>query len=211
LKDYDGIVFDLDGTLWDAAVATAMGWNAALAACGLPEHRVSAEDVRGVSGKPFRSCVEAILPGSVIESHPDVFVALNAYERSWVEAQGGRPYDGVVVGIERLSQHYPLFLVSNCQKWYLEVFWSLFGLQACFEDWDCHGASALGKPAMLADIIERHRLEAAIFVGDTQDDAQAAAAAGTDFGYAAYGFGHLGGSPLEFASFEALVEWFTSV
>ena len=48
----DGLVFDLDGTLWDAAAASTLGWNLALEEMGAVS-RVTVDDIRSVSG--FRS------------------------------------------------------------------------------------------------------------------------------------------------------------
>lgn len=34
-RPYDALIFDLDGTLWDAAAASTYGWNLALQEMGL--------------------------------------------------------------------------------------------------------------------------------------------------------------------------------
>ena len=57
----DALIFDLDGTLWDAAAASTYGWNLALEELGLPQ-RVTVDGIRSVSGRPFPQCVETLLP-----------------------------------------------------------------------------------------------------------------------------------------------------
>jgi phosphoglycolate phosphatase len=205
LKHYDGIIFDLDGTLWDASEATAKGWNIALGSLGCA---VSAEDIKTVSGKPFEECVETLLPHVSIASHRDLFIALDAQERLSIETHGGLVYEGVVEGIARLAEHYALFLVSNCQQWYLECFWRHVGLQPYFTDWDCFGASKLPKPKMIEGITHRHGLAQPIYIGDTDGDQRAAVAAQIDFGHTSYGFGQTVNSTVAFSSFNDLVAWF---
>jgi len=207
LEQYNGIIFDLDGTLWDASEASAKGWTAALLSCRILGCDISATDIKGVSGKPFQDCVEALVPRASISSRPDVFVALEAYERSSLEEHGGVAYEGVVEGIPRLAQHYDLFLVSNCQQWYLECFWKQFRLQPFFTDWDCHGASRLSKAMMIEAMVRRHDLAKPIYVGDTGGDKRAADDAEIDFAHVSYGFGHVGGPSVTFSSFGDLVAW----
>ena len=202
--DYDALIFDLDGTLWDAAAASTHGWNIALGKLGAST-RVTVDDIRSVSGRPFDQCVAALLP----ELYPldDATVEfIDDHERSGIEEMGGSIYDGVADGLRRLSQHYRLFLVSNCPDWYLDAFFDFSGLRECFAGWDCHGRSGLHKSTMLSRLAEEHHLGPAAYVGDTQGDREAAEAAGMDFVYVSYGFGEISEPDMSFASFGDLVD-----
>lgn len=208
MKQYDGVIFDLDGALWDAAEASAKGWNSALQSCGVRGFKVSADDIRGVSGKPFDVCVQTVFPRLPASSRLDVLRALEAHERDVIEVRGGRVFEGVVEGIQQLSDHYKLFLISNCQEWYLESFWKQFGLQRFFSDWDCHGSSRASKAAMIEAVVHRYGLDESIYIGDTEGDSLAADAAHVDFGYVSYGFGQVEDATVIFSSFGELVAWF---
>ena len=84
---YDALVFDLDGTLWDAASASAYGWNLALEEMGLSS-RATVDGIRSVSGQPFQRCVEILVPE--IHPAPEAVVRfLEACERIGIEALGG--------------------------------------------------------------------------------------------------------------------------
>ena len=46
-----GIIFDMDGTLWDSAVQVAESWNLAIRESGLLQKTLATEDIQSVMGK----------------------------------------------------------------------------------------------------------------------------------------------------------------
>jgi hypothetical protein len=82
-----------------------------------------------------------------------------------------------------------LFIVSNCQAGYIEIFLRHSGLGALFTDFECWGNSGRPKADNLRSVVERNRLRAPWFIGDTSGDQEAARACGVPFVFAAYGFG----------------------
>ena len=58
----DTIIFDVDGTLWNACPASAKGWNIGLAKLGINK-KVTSEQIESVAGNPYEKCVEILLPG----------------------------------------------------------------------------------------------------------------------------------------------------
>ncbi len=48
----DALIFDIDGTLWNASAASAKGWNQGFAQLGI-DRTVSAEEIERVAGQPF--------------------------------------------------------------------------------------------------------------------------------------------------------------
>jgi len=203
---YNALVFDLDGTLWDAAAASAYGWNLALEKMGVAS-RVTAEDIRSVSGMPFTRCVEVLLP-ELRPASVELLEALDRSERLGISRIAGVLYEGVADGLPRLAEVYGLFVVSNCPSWYLEEFLRVSGFEIYLGGYDCHGMSGKDKPEMLIDLRRRFGLERPVYIGDTQADGQAAARAGMDFGLAGYGFGAIDGVRLLFDSFGELVGYF---
>lgn len=203
----DALIFDLDGTLWDAAAASTYGWNVALEKLGAAA-RVTVADIRSVSGKPFHECVSTLLPELAPLDEMTVSL-IDECEQLGIETMGGGLYEGVREGLKELSRHHGLFIVSNCPAWYLEAFFRITDLRGYFADWDCYGASGLPKAEMLQSLVCRHALESAFYVGDTQGDFHAARSAGMCFIHAAYGFGTVSESPtLSVASFPELVAEF---
>ena len=211
MKRYDALIFDLDGTLWNAASASAKGWNIALRELGLLYIYLSAEDIERVTGNPFEQCVKMLLPNISFTEFPNLIQSLDTHEKKIIEDEGGKLYSGVAEGIRELVSHYRLYLISNCQTWYLECFWKYSKLQNFFSDWDCHGSSHLPKRDMIKKMVNEYRLKEAIYIGDTLGDKQASEEALVDFGYMAYGFGHVEDSTLAFSSFQNLVTFFLEI
>lgn len=203
---YDALIFDLDGTLWDAAPASTEGWNRALAQLRLPIKLLPSE-IRSVAGNPTPRCFEILLP-ALCPMDDATYRQFERREREAVETLGGTLFEGVVEGLNRLASVYPLYLVSNCLEWYLDFFLRFSGLQACFTGWDCHGRSGHGKTGMFHELTEKYDLHRAVYVGDTQGDHDAAVEAGLDFAFARYGFGQVTDSTVAFDSFAELVAHF---
>jgi phosphoglycolate phosphatase len=199
----DAVMFDIDGTLWNATPASADGWNAGLAGLGIAA-RVDAAQIAAVAGSPFEICVETLLPG-LAARHPELLAMLGDHERLSVGRAGGEFYDGALSGVAELARTVDVFLVSNCQDWYMDLFLGFSGLAPVVRDVDCHGRSGLTKGEMVAYLRRRHSFAAPVYVGDTAGDQAAAGAAGVDYVHAAWGFGEADGAAVSAASFAELL------
>lgn len=208
MSKYDTILFDLDGTLWDASIASASGWNSALKALDISEVNVSPQDIRKVSGKTFIECIKALFSDISAIDSTDLIQAIDSYEKSSVVACGGKLYPGVTEGLKYLASHYELFLASNCQDWYLDAFWKHASVIELFRASDCHGKSGIPKSEMIERIIKQFACEDPIYVGDTSGDEKAAYSAKVDFAFVTYGFGEATNPNAVFQSFEDLIAWF---
>jgi phosphoglycolate phosphatase len=200
----DALVFDLDGTLWDAAVPTARGWNRALEELGA-RTRVTVEGIRSVAGTPFVGCVEILVP-ELCPPTEATLRALDVHEKVAIIESGGTLFPGVDGGLHELAGAYHLYLVSNCQDWYLELFMDTTGLRECFSGADCNGLSGLSKADMLSRLAVTRRLKNAAYVGDTQGDHDSTLEAGMAFAFARYGFGSVLEPVLGFDSFGEVVK-----
>jgi phosphoglycolate phosphatase len=199
---HDAVIFDIDGTLWDASRASAKGWNSGLAKLGI-DKKVSPGQMRRVAGNPYEKCVDILLPGLRF-NYPGLIQTLNDYEMAAVKTKGGEFFNGVIIGVQELSRDFKVFLVSNCQEWYLNLFLDFSGLKPALAGFDCHGLSGLPKNKMLSRIKSKYFLNNPVYVGDTASDETAAKLAGIDYVYVAWGFGKPGRGTQTVGSFTEL-------
>jgi phosphoglycolate phosphatase len=203
------LVFDLDGTLWDTGESCARGWNNVLARHALPFRVIVGDDVRRVAGKPHDQCIRETFHGFSEEQLRMLAEETALEDNRMIEQHGGVLYPGVAEGLVQLARKYPLFIVSNCQRGYIELFLRTrvleTPLEALFVDWECWGDSGLSKPENLRDLIARNGLKQPWFIGDAAGDQQAARACNVPFVHAAYGFGACDGADLVLHDFGALL------
>ncbi len=208
MKKFDAVVLDLDGTLWDACEACAHGWTLALASLGV-KRLITARDIASVCGLTYPNCVRKLCPDVSEQDLEKVMAVIDRYERAEVERHGGSLYKDVVSGLQILEKKYQLFLVSNCQEWYLDSFFDHSSLKSFFKDWECYGRTQKSKLENLKNLAVRNQLQNPVYVGDTEGDQAAALGAGYEFIFVSYGFG-AAKTQHEFSDFQSLVTMLAS-
>lgn len=107
-----------------------------------------------------------------------------------IQQKGGKLYKNTKKVLKTLEQeNYLLFIVSNCQKGYIEAFLSHHRLGKFFIDYESSGNTGMEKAENIKLIIQRHDLSSPVYLGDTVDDLIACKKAGIVFIFAKYGFG----------------------
>ena len=185
----DGIVFDLDGTLWDATETVARAWDETVRAL-IPGHAgITRSMIQGVMGLSHAEISRRLFPELNASERERVMQSCYAAEEALLRCVGAPVYAGVCEGLVALSSRYPLGIVSNCQRGYIETFFAVTGLGRWFRAAECHGNTGLGKGENLSTLMRRCGMRRAVFVGDTSGDEAAALEAGVPFIHVRYGFG----------------------
>jgi len=185
------LVFDLDGTLIDSAPSILAGYAAAFEATGLAPHRALTADL---IGPPLRQTLKLIL-GRSDEAALDALV--DAF-KSYYDSEGYRASQ-VYAGIDTLlselaAQAAPLYLATN-KRWHpTQLILDHLGWKGHFR-----AAHALDGPqpplankgALLRWMVSAHGLQASecLYVGDRDEDGEAADAAGMPFQRVPWGYG----------------------
>lgn len=184
-----GIIFDLDGTLWDSSEQVAVSWSEALARRSETDRQVTGEDMRGFMGKTMEIIAALMLPELEPSLRIEIMHECERVEQKYLEKHGGVLFPDLEKELERLSRSFKLFIVSNCQSGYIETFLKYYKLGKYFTDFECPGGTGLAKAENIRIVMERNGLDKAVYVGDTQGDLDASDSAGVPFIHAAYGFG----------------------
>ena len=203
---FDGILFDLDGTLWDATRGIADAWNALIACTPeLSRPPVDAAEAASVMGQPLDVITRRIFPMVPEERVEEIAALLSEHDTAYLLSHGGgQVYPGVEETLAALARTARLFVVSNCQAGYIECFFETSGLGRYFTDHLCPGDTGRLKADNIAQIVREHGLVSPVYVGDTELDFLSASTAGVPFLHARYGFGSVDASLSAVSSFPEL-------
>lgn len=191
-RDFDGYLFDLDGTLWDATENIRRVWSDTLRENGYPP--VTKEQVKRVMGLPMDALFAALLPALTPEERTRVGLCCMQRENAYLSQHGGRLYPGLEETLRALSARARLFIVSNCQSGYIEAFLAAHRLSEYFSAYRCFGDNGKQKGVNIRLIVDGYALKRPVYIGDTALDRQGALEAGVPFLHAAYGFGAVEGA-----------------
>jgi phosphoglycolate phosphatase len=187
---YDGIIFDVDGTLWDATGVAAASYNKVFEREGFAL-RVTADQLKTLFGKPMDVIFALLLPELPKKEQIRLADVCMEQENEDLLTTPGTCYPEIVKTFQKLSERYPLFIVSNCQCGYIERLIEAAGIEAYVKAHLCFGETGTTKGQTILRLMREQGLEHPVYVGDIQGDADACAEAGIPIIYAAYGYGSI--------------------
>ena len=185
----DSIIFDMDGTLWDATKPICEIWNETLRDFGNIRKPISLKELEGCMGLPMDKIADKLFYMVGQKERNELLEACCIRENDYLAQNGATLYDKVEETIKALSKDFKLAIVSNCQDGYIQSFIKAYNLKDYFVDFECFGASGLLKDKNIKNVVERNGFKAPVYVGDTQGDMLASYEAGVKFIFAGYGFG----------------------
>ena len=204
---FDSIIFDLDGTLWDSTANVALAWQHAINQVDYLNEDMTVDRVRSITGMTYDAIFDKLFPTLSDEQRKEVQALCAVSELEILHKKGGELYPELEETLKYLGTKYKLYIVSNCQSGYIEVFLDLNNMQPYFLAHQCFGTKGNPKADNIKDIVNDHGLQAPVYVGDTMGDYTSATKAGVPFIFASYGFGVvLDGMVATVDSFEELKE-----
>lgn len=186
---YDGIIFDLDGTLWDSTKEVTVSWQKVLREQPDIPNVPDEKEIYGVMGLSSDALMAKLFPGLTAERGQELFQLCGTEEQKYLLEHGGKLYPDMEETLRELAKQMPLFIVSNCGTGYIETFLKAHQLGTYFKDFESFGRTRRPKSENISLVAERNQLQAPVYVGDTVWDYEHATAAGVPFIFAAYGFG----------------------
>lgn len=184
------ILFDLDGTLWNALDTITEAWNKAMKEHNL-KYSFSLETMKSFMGLTPKETAPLAFKDVDLNKGLEYFVLCLNEEIKFLRVHPGKLYEDEEEVLKELSKHYPLFIVSNSDKGYIEDYLNAYDFNKYFKDHVCAGDTDLEKWQNILYIKNKYQLEEIIYVGDTKKDLNESIKAGVKFIHASYGFGEI--------------------
>ncbi|MBQ5749954.1 MAG: HAD hydrolase-like protein [Bacteroidaceae bacterium] len=203
----DALIFDMDGTLWDAIDTYAEIWNMAFEQEGVSRH-ITRNDLLSLIGTPIDDIMRHFVPAERVEHLLKTIADLVVTE---LPRLGGKLYDGVQEGVAELAKHYRLFMLSNCDELELPIFVRYAGIEPYITDTLAYGNTRLRKAENMQLLAEKYHLQHPVYIGDTAGDCNEAHRAGVPFVWMSYGFGTTDKAQLQFDTFADMTRYFVEL
>lgn len=180
------IIFDLDGTLWDSREQIIEAWKNVI-----PDININAKDLDNLMGKTNTEYIKFLFPNFSDKEAEKLMKKCEIEEVKYLTQFGAKLYDNIIPIIKDLSKSYKLFIVSNCQKGYIESFLEHYNLTEFFLDTECNGNTNKLKEENIKLLMNRNNLKQnqTCYIGDTQSDYNASLNNNIEFIWCRYGFG----------------------
>jgi phosphoglycolate phosphatase len=148
----DSVIFDLDGTLWSCVDTCIEAWNQVLVAKGIDV--VTKQQLQSVMGLQHDKLAEKLFPFLMDSEKLEVIEEIYKIEVALIRKRGGKLFKNTVPVLNNLAKIYPLFIVSNCQKGYIEAFLDYYKVNALITDYESSGNTGRGKAYNIKLVIE---------------------------------------------------------
>ncbi len=205
--DPDSLIFDMDGTMWDAVDSYCTIWNTTFDELGIPHRDITRSQLMALMGKHLEDIVAELAHD--VPDHKKFLECLDRNERTLMPRLSGKFYPELRKTVTALARGRRLFMVSNCGSHGLTNFITLAGITPYITLGLSHGATGCNKTANIARLIDEYALKSPYYVGDTQGDSDAAHAAGAKMIFCAYGFGTVSDPDIVINSFSQLSQIIT--
>ena len=154
-----GIIFDLDGTLWDTSEKVMPAWNIVLKRYPELNKQITQEEMNSFFGKTIDEIAKMMLPDTEEQKRLDIMKECCREEQEYLSKYGGVLYPGLEKTLQELNKKYSLYIVSNCQDGYLQTFLNFHKLNSYFADFEMSGRTGMKKAENIKEIIKRNALD----------------------------------------------------
>lgn len=206
----DSIIFDMDGTLWDALDIYVESWNRGLKKCNVSK-LVRKGDISSMMGWERSKVLNILLPEYEVADQEKIHDEVSKLTPLLLKEMNGMLYEGVKEGLKTLAEKYPLFIVSNCAEGLIRHFMEWAGIENYITDEMAHGINSMPKHHNIKLLMDKYNLKNAIYVGDTAEDSEQSEIARVPFVFLSYGFGITDKFSVKFDDFNEFTKYFMNL
>ena len=203
----DALIFDMDGTLWDAVETYTLAWNQFFDRNDIPK-ALKKTDLDALMGLEESVFLQKVLPEFSAEKRSALYEEVIQIQYDLIDNIGGSIYEGVLEQMPALALKYKLFIVSNCPEFTIKHFMRFAKIEALISDSIAHGQNYRPKHKNISELIARHKLKSAVYIGDTDSDFRQSKLSGIPFVFMSYGFGNSEEYANRFDSFNEFATYF---
>ena len=184
----NGIIFDLDGTLWEVIESTYKSANIIANKYNLKE--VSREIICRVFGLNREGAAKLYFPYMELDKSTKLIDEIAVINIENLKKNGGNVYPNVKEVLSKLVDKYDLYIVSNTAEIeYIRAFLKSADVNKYFKDYIAASSLNISKADAIKKVIDDNKIEKSVYVGDTIIDLEAACTNNIPFVQAKYGFG----------------------
>ncbi len=185
------VIFDVDGTIWDSSREVASSFTSTIRRQIPSFPEITGKRMKSLMGKTMEEIKEALF-GENSDEYDGLYASCLEEENAYVSVHPGRFYVGIGEAIREISRKYPVYIVSNCQKGYVEAMLSNAPFASLVRGHLCYGETGRSKDESISALMEKEGIDRAVYVGDTEGDMASSLKAGIAFVHACYGYGKIG-------------------
>ena len=200
------LIFDVDGTLWDASENILIAFNEAIYNELGIENYLTMEVLNSIMGLEIKEIANVFFPDMNENEAIELTNRCMAYESEYLSQHGGKLYNHVIETLEVLSKEYELMIVTNANHPYVNALFTSYPIGQYFIDFETNGNTGLSKDKNIRLILERNGYDTGIYIGDTMKDYLACQKANIPMIFASYGFGDVKDPWKQIDSFHELLD-----
>lgn len=208
MKKDTALIFDMDGTLWNATFSILEVSNKIIQEELEIKDYLDINKITSVMGLEIEEIAQSYFPNLDNKKRLDILYKIMESENKYLSEHGGKLYDGVEATLKKLSKEYDLMIVTNAQDGYVDAMFSYHPLSKYFIDYETYGRTMRPKGENIKLVMKRNNYKKAYYIGDTQKDSMASKYAGIPFIWASYGFGVVDDYNKKIDNFEELIDLF---
>ena len=180
------IIFDLDGTLWNTINATYQA-TINITSNMNDINKITKKTIKTGMGLSFNENAKHYMPNLEKEKREEILKQINNETIKLLKSGKTTFYFGIKRTIKKLSQKYPLGIITNNNDEYAETFLETSNLKQYFKYYVGATSYNITKSEAIKLILKRNEETNGYYVGDTKTDLEAANEANVTFIHARYG------------------------